>query len=259
MHSFAKHFFYIAIATGFIAGVRYFLLDVYSEERRLISVQAREQRIRQLASVWSSFQYLELPPHAAAAQITNQVGRTLAHLSEHQRNSLSPCLENLFNYLQLPVFERYYDLKTTHLAWELSTSAATNESSVLASSRESVRLIWDTRRDAKIARDAKLTSICVTNISCKAATTDDPSTIMQGATTKGLTVARIGLDSGIRYPGLRNRGTAQAFLHFSLFVRSNVSQDGGPLYFSLAWSDTDKAWIVTRIITDSLLGVLLFS
>jgi len=118
--------------------------------------------------------------------------------------------------------------------------------------------LWKTINENKSAPD-RITAVCLEPIGIETSQRNSPHDIMGEKTSIGFTVATAALDPGFQYATSRTsssvNSTNDLFVHLSFFAHSNVSDEAGPVYLSLYWSEPDDNWALSRMFTDALLKI----
>jgi hypothetical protein len=256
------------ILGGIIAVVvpaRIALKPQYGLERRTIENQARKESSRELAARWNSLRYTDTEsgnlPQAFLAKIDWQS----LTLSELQKAKFEQRVKELLGYLRNPTFEEYYRLKTEGLHWQLRLTNQVPKSlptsALIAQGNPTppdfVKSLWDSLNARKSGVPHRITSICLDRIGIETNHRNSPHAIIGEKASIGFTMAHAAVDPGFHYVAPNNSpltdSTAELFVHLSFYAHSNASDDAGPVYLSLYWSDVDQNWAPSRMFTDVLL------
>ena len=101
----------------------------------------------------------------------------------------------------------------------------------------------------------KLTAACLDQIAVATSPTNSEWTIIEGKVAKGLTVAMVAFDPGIRYLSLEHTSSTRPgdrlFMHLSFFAKFNHLEYAAPVYLSLCWLEEEQTWALSRMITDT--------
>jgi hypothetical protein len=236
------------------------LRDRYAAERRDLQREAANQRVLQLSAQWASAPYVE--PTVANIERLLDASEDWARLElpEPQRGRLRERLVDVLGYLGAPTLETYYRLKTEGLSWRFEPEpkllpVAQERSFEVGEALEFVEELWEATR-SRVDTSGRHRVSAMADLSMTLSRVNSVEALLGGAVGKGMTVARGGVDPGFRYVRSVAVGGADGlFVHLSFLARSNASEHSGPVHLSLSWSEADRDWILSRLITDELLGI----
>ncbi|HXT42277.1 MAG TPA: hypothetical protein VN887_19875 [Candidatus Angelobacter sp.] len=262
------HMLVLGLGVGITLTVRAVLREQYSQERRQIEAQARENRVRQVAAVWNAFQYTDISTKDLSENVLAKPALQGLLLTRIQRERLRIRLPDILSYLGNPTCDAYMRLKTNELHYKFVLTTDTeqflqNGNPPVASEAETVtRALWHKVTNPHGDAGPGLTGICLERIRAAVTHTNSPGSFFSGAVAQGFTMAKAAIDPGFRY-GMQTTGGGSSdegpFLLLSFFAHANASTNAAPVYLSLYWSDEDQQWAPSRLFTDVLLNInLLF-
>jgi len=255
--------------------MRLALSERYRLERRQIEAVAAKQRSRDVADGWNRQSFSAPTRGKLGDAFVRAIDWQRLALSDVQKARLDSRLREILNYLQSPSLDEYYRLKTEALSWKFQLGESARRRLGLAEPGpataaelqplDAVGALWDAvrRLNNKTGAPPRLTAVCLEGIRIATSQTNSPSAVLLGQIAKGFTIAQEATDPGFTYAPQALSDIAdrrqEVFVFLGFLARSDVSEDAGPLYISLYWSEDDQNWALSRLFTDVLLKMnLLF-
>jgi hypothetical protein len=262
-----SHALILGAIIAVVVPARIALKPQHALERRTIENQARKQSSHELAAGWNSLRYTNTESGNLTEAFLAKIEWESLTLSDLQKAKLGQQLKELLGYLRNPTFEEYYRLKTEGLHWQLQLTNRVPKSlpnwALIAQGNPNpappdfVKSLWNSINAHRSGNPHRITAICLDRIGIETSHTNSPHAIMGGKASIGFTMAQAAIDPGFRYVAPDRSpatdSTAELFVHLSFYAHSNVSDDAGPVYLSLYWSDVDQNWALSRMFTDVLL------
>lgn len=261
------HVSLFAAATVVTAATHVFLESRYAGQRRELQAKAVSTQTHEIAAKWNSLGYTRENEHDIARAIDAGVDWNSLGLTHEQENSLRPRLAAVVAYLASPSFEEYYRLKTESLQFHFALDErlwntvqewdAMLPGDTRSDPRQVLALLWtkqSLRWSNSVAVPSRLVAVSPEHVRATLSLSNSHDAILRGNVAKGITMAAETLEPGFRYGGASEAGP---FFHLSFFARSNCSTNAGPVYLSLAWSEVNRQWVMSRMITDRLLHMTL--
>ncbi len=249
--------------------MRLALSERYRLERRKIEAAAAKRRSSDIAAGWNRMSFSAPSRGKLGDAFVRAIDWQRLVLSDVQKARLGTRLREILNYLQNPSLDEYYRLKTEGLTWKFELSESGCRRLGLAEPGpataaelqplDAVGALWDAvrRLNNKTGAPPRLTAVCLEGVRIATSQTNSPSAVLVGQIAKGLTIAQEATDPGFTYatqaaPNFADR-RQDLFVFLGFLGRSDVSEDAGPLYISLYWSEDDQDWALSRLFTDVLL------
>ena len=265
---FRTHACLAGVAIAIVLPIRLVLGTHYAEQRRALHARASKERTRELARHWNSFAYTNAMGSVLAEVVVTRINWTSLQLTEIQQTKLKSRLREVFGYLGNPTFEEYYRLKTEGLTCRLELNGPARNLLARRAARTNyidgqeiewtLRTLWEAAFPTNgAAGPGTIVGISLDRVRATTSVTNSHTSILSGKTANGLSIVLEAMEPGFCYGGRTNAVSSDSahglFAHLSFFARSSASNDAGPVYLSLCWSECDQEWALSRLFTDGVL------